>query len=262
MSDTQRTIDYGDRGTVIVTTDADALARLAAETLITTAAEAAAESRQALVALSGGSTPKRMGELLGSDAYAGRVNWNALQIFWGDERWVPISDDQSNAGEAIRTFLDDVPIPDENVHPWQTDSDVTPPVAAERYARLIREISGIEDGTPVFDLILLGMGDDGHTLSLFPGTAAIHETSALTIAHHVDKLDIDRMTFSPPLANAAKNVVFLVGGAGKADTLRQVLEGPRDVDTLPSQIIEPQNGNLLWLVDEAAAAQLEASLDE
>lgn len=259
MNDQQRTIDYAGRGTVIVVPDGGALARLAAETLITTASEAAAESRQALVALSGGSTPKKMGELLASAAYSSRVHWDAIQIFWGDERWVPLSDAQSNAGEVIRTFLDHVPIADENVHPWETGADLDPTVSADRYARVIREISGVEDGMPVFDLIFLGMGDDGHTLSLFPGTAAIHDTSSLTIEHRVEKLDAMRLTFSPALANAARKIVFLAGGAGKAETLHAVLDGKRQVDALPSQVIHPEHGSLVWVVDTAAASKLEGA---
>lgn len=257
MTDTQRTIDYGERGTVVVVTDADALARVAAETLVTTTAEAAAEQRQALIALSGGSTPKKMGSLLSTPDYARRVHWDALQVFWGDERWVPIADSESNAGEAIRGFLEQAPIPDENVHPWETEGTVSPAVAAERYGRLIREISGIEQGIPAFDLIFLGMGDDGHTLSLFPHTRAIRDTSSITIAHYVDTLDAERVTFGPALANAARKAVFLVGGAGKAEMLHRVLDGEENVDELPSQVIRPASGDLLWLVDEAAAAQLE-----
>ena len=257
MSAQQRTIDYAERGTVIVVPDADALARLAAETLITTASEAAAESRQALVALSGGSTPKKMGELLATDEFASRMHWDALQIFWGDERWVPVTDAQSNAGEAIRTFLEEVPIPDENVHPWETEGGADPHMSAERYARLIREISGTATGTPVFDLIFLGMGDDGHTLSLFPDTAAIRDTESLTIAHRVEKLDAMRVTFGPVLANASKKVVFLAGGAGKANMLHQVLDGEEQIDTLPSQVIRPIQGSLLWLIDADASTELE-----
>lgn len=257
MSQQQRTIDYAERGTVIVVPDADALARLAAETLITTASEAAAESRQALVALSGGSTPKKMGELLASEEYASRMHWDALQIFWGDERWVPLADTQSNAGDAIGAFLQKVPIPDENVHPWETEGGADPHVSAERYARLIHEISGTETGIPVFDLIFLGMGDDGHTLSLFPDTDAIRDTESLTIAHRVAKLDAMRVTFGPALANAAKKVVFLAGGAGKASMLHQVLDGDEQVDTLPSQVIRPAQGSLLWLIDADASTELE-----
>lgn len=259
MSGQGRTLDYGERGTVIVVPDADELARIAAETLITVAAEAAAESRQALVALSGGSTPKRMGELLATPEFGERVHWDALQVFWGDERWVPLADKESNAGEAIRGFLSDSPIPDENVHPWETESDVSPDVAAERYERLIREISGVDHGIPAFDLIFLGMGDDGHTLSLFPGTEAVLREGPLTLAHHVAKLDADRVTFTRTLANAAKKIVFLVGGAGKAETLHEVLDGVDNYVNLPSQVIQPTSGTLLWVVDEAAAAKLEGS---
>lgn len=259
MSDQQRRIDYGERGTVIVVSDGDELAHLAAETLATTAAEAVAEARQALVALSGGSTPRKMGELLASDEYVNRVHWNYLQIFWGDERWVPLEDAQSNAGEAMRTFLSQVPIPAENVHPWETDPELEPSLSAERYARMIREVSGIDEGIPVFDLIFLGMGDDGHTLSLFPGTDAIHDTQSLTLAHHVEKLDASRLTFGPALANAARKAVFLVGGSGKSETLHRVLDGEEQVDLLPSQVIHPDNRTLLWLVDAAAAGDLERS---
>ncbi len=233
MPDHGRTLDYGERGTVLVVPDGDALARVAAETLITLSAEASSEGRQAMVALSGGSTPKKMGELLASPEFGDRVHWNALQIFWGDERWVPLADTESNAGEAMRGFLQDAPIPDENVHPWETEGDVTPDVAAERYERLIREISGVEHGVPAFDLVFVGMGDDGHTLSLFPGTAAVNHERGLTLAHYVDKLSSDRVTFTRTLANAAKKVVFLVGGGGKADTLHAVLDGPSDVNNLP-----------------------------
>lgn len=250
-------IDYGDRGTVIVVPDADELARIAAETLITVSAEAAARKRQALVALSGGSTPKKMGELLSTPEFSQRIHWDALQVFWGDERWVPLDHPDSNAGEAIRGFLAAAPIPDENVHPWETGSDVEPAVAADRYERMIREISGVPDGMPVFDLIFLGMGDDGHTLSLFPGTDAVHDAESVTIAHHVPTLDADRVTFGRALANAARKVVFLVGGASKAETLHRVLDGEIDEATLPSQVIRPAGGELLWLVDAAAASQLE-----
>jgi 6-phosphogluconolactonase len=259
MSDRGRPVDYGDRGTVIIVEDANELARIAAETFITVSTEAAAESRQALVALSGGSTPKKMGELLATPEFANRVRWDALQIFWGDERWVPLANSESNAGEAMRGFLSDAPIPDENVHPWETEGDVSPSVAAERYERLIREISGVENGVPVFDLIFLGMGDDGHTLSLFPGTEAVSDATSLTIAHRVEKLDADRVTFGRALANAARKIVFLVGGASKAETLHRVLDGQEDVVTLPSQVIRADNGSLLWLVDEAAAASLEGT---
>jgi len=252
----ERTVDYGERGQVIVVPDGDALAGLAAETLTSVIAGARAQGRTAAIALSGGSTPKKMGELLASSPYAQRVHWDAVEIFWGDERLVPLSDPESNAGEALRTFLQQVPIPDERVHPFETELD-DPDVAAERYERDLRAVLPLRGGILTFDLILLGMGDDGHTASLFPGTAAIHEDQRLVVAHRVDKLDAIRLTLTPPVINAAEQVVFLVGGGGKANTLHAVLDGDVDVDMLPSQGVRPVRGSLLWVIDEAAAARLD-----
>lgn len=251
-----RTIDYGERGQVIVVPDSDALARLAAETVTSVIAEARAQARNAAIALSGGSTPKKMGELLARPPYTERVHWDSVDIFWGDERWVPLADPESNAGEAIRGFLNHVPIPDERVHPFETDLD-DPNVAAERYERDIQQTVPITGGIPTFDLILLGMGDDGHTASLFPGTAAIHEERRLVVAHRVDKLDATRLTLTPRVINAAEQVVFLIGGAGKAGMLHAVLDGDVDVDTFPSQVVRPASGTLIWLVDDAAASGLD-----
>lgn len=252
----QRTIDYGERGQVIVVPDGDALARLAAETVTSVIAEARAQGRSAAIALSGGSTPKKMGDLLAGAPYTERVHWDSVDIFWGDERWVPLADTESNAGEAMRGFLDHVPIPDERVHLFETELD-DPTVAAERYERDIRAILPITGGIPTFDLILLGMGDDGHTASLFPATAAIHEDQRLVVAHRIDKLAATRLTLTPPVINAAEQVVFLIGGAGKAETLHAVLDGEVDVDTYPSQSVRPATGTLVWLVDEAAASRLD-----
>lgn len=248
-------IDYKERGVVNVVADGDALARHAAEEIVTVSNAAKANSRAALVALSGGSTPKKMGELLATPEYSDRVAWDHLQLFWGDERFVPLASEDSNAGEALRAFIDEAPIHPDDVHTWDTNDGITPEDSARKYEADIREVSGIETGVPVFDLILLGMGDDGHTLSLFPGTAAIHNNDDIVLAHHVDKLNADRVTFTPLLANAASKVMFLVGGAGKAEMLQRVLEGEIDVDTLPSQVIRPA-GELVWLVDEAAASKL------
>lgn len=256
MTDGIKTIDLNERGLVTIVADGNTLAQAAAEEIIKASNTAKAESRPALVALSGGSTPKKMGALLATPAYSERVAWDHLQLFWGDERFVPLASEESNAGEALRAFIDDAPIHPDDVHTWDTNDGISPAESAAKYEADIRDVSGVETGVPVFDLILLGMGDDGHTLSLFPSTAAIHNNEDIVIAHHVDKLDADRVTFGPILANAAHKVVFLVGGAGKADVLQQVLKGEIDVDTLPSQVIRPA-GELVWLVDEAAASKLE-----
>jgi len=250
-----RTLDYGERGSVIVVSDADALASTAANLLVTTVDEAAALGRRALVALSGGSTPKRMGQLFAIEPLAGRMNWAELEVFWGDERWVPLADPESNAGEALRGFLDAAPIPAGQVHPFATEG-ISPEESAATMERIIRDLQP-QASTPQFDLILLGMGDDGHTASLFPGTAPIHESGNLVVSHYVDKLETTRLTFTPPLISAAAKVAFLVGGAGKAEMLARVLDGPVDVDATPSQVVRPIDGQLTWIVDEAAAARLE-----
>jgi 6-phosphogluconolactonase len=197
-----------------------------------------------------------MGQILATPEYSDRVAWDHLKLFWGDERFVPLADEESNAGEALRAFIEAAPIHPDDVYTWET-SNITPEDSAREYEADIRAASETETGVPVFDLIQLGMGDDGHTLSLFPGTAAIHNTTDIVLAHHVDKLNADRVTFTPLLANAARKVAFLVGGASKADMLHNVLQGEIDVDTWPSQVIRPTNGELLWIVDKAAAANLE-----
>ncbi len=249
------TISAGERGEVSVFADSEALARAAAAAFAEIVSQAVDARGLALVALSGGTTPRRMGELLAAEPYRSKVPWASIEFFWGDERWVPLESDESNAGVAMRTFLDEVPVEPSRINPFPVElSDAA--LAADVYATRLRTVTGETDTVPVFDLVLLGMGDDGHTASLFPGTKAVHETEALVVAHHVAKLDATRLTFSPPLLNAGREIVFLVGGAAKAGVLRDVLFGPDRVDDLPSQLIRPTGGRLRWLVDAAAAAQL------
>ena len=247
-----RTIDYGARGTVRVYADGEALAQAAAALLADTVASA---TGHAYIALSGGSTPKRMGQLLAEPPYRETIAWRNIEFFWGDERFVPEDSPESNSGEARRTFLEKVDIEPSRINPFPTtvrDADL----AAEMYATILKTVFNETDVAPRFDLVFLGMGDDGHTLSLFPGTAAIHETQRFVVANYVPKLETTRLTLTAPVVNAARRVAFLVGGSGKAETLAKVLDGPVDVETLPSQIIRPTDGELLWLVDEAAAADL------
>lgn len=250
----ERTIDYGKRGHVLVVADGNALARKAAETLASAIDGVAGQGREALVALSGGSTPKQMGSLLREAPFAGAVPWDRVHMFWGDERAVPLEDPESNAGEALRRFIDAVGVPSSHVHTWDSEADDLE-AAAEAYAATIREVGGVD--LPIFDLVFLGMGDDGHTLSLFPHTSAIRQAATLTATNRVDKLDTTRLTMTAPLVNNAAVIVFLVGGSGKAETLHAVLDGDTDVDTYPSQIIRPTHGRLVWVIDEAAAAHLQ-----
>lgn len=255
MSAQPATIFIPGRGELRLVADAEALAQAAAALFVQLTTEAAIARGRAFVALSGGSTPKRMGELLASDPYRERVPWEKLEIFWGDERWVPEASPESNAGVAKRTFLDQVPVPPAQVHPFPTTA-ADPAAAAAAYEQTLRDVLAQPTGVPVFDLILLGMGDDGHTASLFPGTGALGETEALAVANPVPKLDTVRLTLTYPVLNAGRDVLFLIGGAGKAETLAAVLEGPKRPDELPSQGIKPTDGRLIWLVDAAAAAKL------
>lgn len=252
-----RRLDLGARGEAWVLPDAEALAREAAALVINTLHVAVTSRGFASVALSGGSTPKRMGELFADEPYRSQMPWPSIEFFWGDERTVPLDSPESNAGVAKHIFLDEVPDNPDRVHPWQTDLD--PEVAAANYEALLGERLPIENGFPRFDLVLLGMGDDGHTASLFPFTSAGRETERWAVANPVPQLDTIRLTLTAPVINNAGLVLFLIAGAGKAARLAEVIDGPPDPDRLPSQLIRPHNGRLIWLVDDAAAAQLAAN---
>lgn len=244
-----------ERGDVWVYAQAEALAQAAAALFHEVTTTAAKTRNLAYLALSGGSTPVRMGEILVAPPYRETVPWSAIEFFWGDERWVPASDAASNYGTAKQTLLDHVAVDLSRVNPAPVDA-ADPQIAAQMYSAQLKTVFGTVADIPRFDLVLLGMGDDGHTASLFPGTPAIHETEALVVANYVPKLETYRITMTPPLLNAAREVVFLVSGAGKAEMLASVLTGPKRVDELPSQIIAPEHGRLRWFVDEAAAANL------
>jgi 6-phosphogluconolactonase len=252
-----RRLDLGARGEAWVVADAETLAREAAALVINTLHVAVTTRGVASVALSGGSTPKRMGELFVDEPYVSQMPWPSIEFFWGDERTVPLSSEESNAGVALRTFFNQVPDNPARVHPWQTD--INPDTAAANYQALLGELLPVEDGYPRFDLVLLGMGDDGHTASLFPHTTALSETERWTAANPVEKLNTVRLTLTAPVINNARMVVFLIAGANKAERLAEVLDGPAEPDRLPSQMIRPHNGRLIWLLDEAAATGITAT---
>jgi 6-phosphogluconolactonase len=253
-------LDFGARGTVTVVADGSALARAAAERVARAIDAAVAARGRAFVALSGGSTPKQMGSILSRDPYRSGIPWEKVDIFWGDERWVPLASPESNAGEAKRGFLDLVAIPSANVHPWNTSARSAEEAAAA-YEAEIREVLGAPMGMPQFDLILLGMGEDGHTASLFPNTTALAIKERVAVANFVPKLDAERLTLTEPAINAAREILFLAGGPGKAATLEKVLEGPQEPAELPAQAIHatPGETTVAWLVDEDAAAQLDGA---
>jgi 6-phosphogluconolactonase len=233
----------------------------AAERFVGAAAQAVRETGRFAVALAGGSTPKRLYELLATPQYAGRVDWTRTQVFFGDERCVPPDDAASNYRMARLALLDRVPLPATNVHRMRGEDE--PARAADAYERELRTTFSTPDGPPSaradrrFHLVLLGMGDNGHTASLFPGLTAVRERERWVMAEHVAEVGAWRITLTPPVLNAAGQVLFLVLGAEKAAMLKRVVQGPAQPDELPAQAIAPQDGALTWLVDAAAARDLE-----
>jgi 6-phosphogluconolactonase len=246
---------------VRVLPDGPAVQRAAAAEVAARLEAAVAERGTAFVALSGGSTPRALYALLADPRgpYRARVPWEALQVFWGDERHVPPDHPESNYAMAHRALLAHVPVPPAQVHRIPAEDPDAGRVAV-RYAATLHEVFGtrarLEGGWPRFDLVLLGMGADGHTASLFPGTEAVRETARPVAAPWVPKLGTHRITLTPPVLNRAAAVVFVVTGGDKAEALAAVLEGPPEPDVYPSQVVRPDHGALTWLVDRAAAARL------
>jgi 6-phosphogluconolactonase len=251
-------IQLNDEGTyhLNVQPDAASLTRLAANAFVFFARKAIERRSRFHVALSGGSTPRALFELLSAAEFARQVLWERVHVWWSDERDVPPDHADSNFRMADDALLQRVPIPAENVHRVRTELGAAE--AALAYERELRDAFEMPDdavGWPVFDLILLGMGDDGHTASLFPGTAALEPGDRLVMENHVAKLGAVRITFTAPLINAADTVIFLVAGAAKAPMLRRVLLGDYEPTALPAQGIMPA-GKLFWMTDAAAASQV------
>jgi 6-phosphogluconolactonase len=228
------------------------LSKAAAELFVQTAQEAVQENGRFTVALTGGSSPEQLYKLLAHSPYRELVPWEQTFVFWGDERWVPLTDDRSNAKMTFETLLHHVPISKSHIFPMY-DGQTPEAFALDFEKRLLNHFG---NSTPQFDLILLGMGDDGHTASLFPGTAVLHETERWVQAYYLEPQSMYRVTFTAPLLNQAKKIVFMTFGEKKAHALHQVLEGARNPETYPSQLILPVHGETVWLVDEAAASLL------
>ncbi len=230
--------------------DYDALSRAAASLFAERAAAAVAAHGRFSVALSGGRAPQRAYELLAGPPWRDRVPWAAVHVFWGDERCVPADDPRSNAGAARRALLDRVPAPKHQIHAIDCAGD--PAAGAVQYETLLRDF--FAGGPPRFDLVLLGLGEDGHTASLFPGAAALREQAHWTAAVAAPTPGPDRVTLTAPALNEAAAIVFLVSGEAKAEVLRRVLADGDDVAQAPALLIRPRNGELRWLVDRAAAS--------
>jgi 6-phosphogluconolactonase len=231
------------------------LFQAAAEEVLRAAAEAIARRGRFTIALSGGSTPRNLYTLIAANASAS-LPWDQMFFFWGDERHVPLNDPDSNYRMAKETLLSKVPIPPANIFPVPADNPDAA-AAAQAYEDTLRKFFALAAGEfPRFDLILLGMGPDGHTASLFPETAALQEKSRLVVANWVEKLSNSRITFTLPVLNAARCVAFLVSGADKAAVLHEVLEGKAPGEKYPSKLVRPIEGKLIWFVDRAAASDL------
>lgn len=241
---------------------AQTMALASAHLFAKVATEAAARRGVARIAISGGSTPKAMFQMLADPAgpFAATVPWTKLQLYWVDERCVAPTDPESNYGVCHDLLLAKVAIPAENV--FRMEGEIDPEEAASRYEAAIRNSMKLEGAeSPAFDLVMLGMGPDGHTASLFPHTEALDAIGRIVVANHVPQKDTWRITLTWPVINQASQVVFGLDGAGKADVLAAVLTGPRQIEELPSQLIRPSTGKLLFLLDEGAATKLPATTE-
>jgi 6-phosphogluconolactonase len=236
--------------------DSAAVAARGAALFASCAARAIEERGQFVVALSGGSTPRALHACLTSDEWRLRVDWPYVEFCWGDERPVPPSHPQSNFGMARETLLAPLGIAGERVHRMQGEASDLARAAADYAAALTRLTGASPRSAPVLDLVLLGMGPDGHTASLFPATAALHVSDRWVAANHVPQLATTRLTVTFPVIHAARTVIVLVTGSEKGTALRAVLTGPPDPDRFPAQRLAQSTGSVTWLVDEAAHAGL------
>jgi 6-phosphogluconolactonase len=234
------------------------LFQAAAEEVIRSATDAVAQRGRFTIALSGGSTPRNLYTLIAANASA-TLPWSQMFFFWGDERHVPPDSPDSNYRMAQEALLSKVPVPPANIFPVPAENPDAAQ-AAEIYEQTLRKFFAVAPGEfPRFDLILLGMGPDGHTASLFPETPALQEKSRLVVANWVEKLGSSRITFTLPLLNAARRVAFLVSGTDKAAALHEVLEGKAPAEKYPSRLVQPSEGKVIWFVDRAAASELSAA---
>ena len=239
---------------IAVYPDTDILSCEAAQYIIRIAQESISTHGNFMIALSGGSTPKKLYSLLGDEPYRSQMNWSLVDIFWSDERSVPADNEESNYHMAQQVLLSKIPVTAEQIHRMpadQADGD-----AASLVYTLDMQRAFATDGIPNFDLIQLGMGPEGHTASLFPHQSALHEQQRLVMPVTVPKPPPARLTFTPRILNAARHVLFLVTGTEKAEALQAVLEGSYQPDEYPAQLLQSARGEVTWMLDEAAASKL------
>jgi 6-phosphogluconolactonase len=235
--------------------DADSVASDVARRFIDIASASVNRHGRFIVALAGGSTPKHLYQLLATDELRNQVDWNSVHAFLGDERYVPLDHDDSNFRMAQESLARSVPIPEQQVYPVQTDRE--PADAACAYEEKVREVFDAPAGEiPAFDLILLGIGGDGHTASLFPNTDALSVTDRLVVENLVPQQDAMRITFTAPLLQAARETIVMATGQDKADAVARAVQGDPDLSTTPSQLLRESHGSVMFALDRAAASAL------
>jgi 6-phosphogluconolactonase len=236
-----------------VLSDLEALSHCAASIFVGGSRNSIKTKKRFAVAISGGSTPIRLYALLASDPYRDKVEWRHIHFFWADERCVPKEDDESNFKLAYEAFLSKIPVPISNIHRVKGEKD--PEQGAEEYEDDLRKFFGMSE-IPVFDLIILGIGEDGHTASLFPDSKSLEETIRLTVPVYMKRPKRDRVTLTLPVLNNAVQILFLVSGRSKAKIIHKILGKKGKKERYPAGLITPSHGNIIWLIDQEAAANL------
>lgn len=237
----------------------EALTKATAQLIVTESNKCIKENGSFTWALSGGSTPMELYKLLATEAYQKKIDWKNIYIFWSDERYVPFQSEENNSHQAMKALLDHIPIPQENIFTVPVNLPVKK--AAKHYEQSLKQFFKSEK--PSFDLILLGMGSDGHTASLFPNTEILKEKDAMVKSCFIEQVNMERITFTVPLINNGKIILFLISGAEKADTLNKVINGKKQPQLYPAQLIKASKKNkLLWFVDAKAAKSLPSGFAE
>jgi 6-phosphogluconolactonase len=229
----------------------DELSKTVADWMVNYIQQTLKQQDRFTIALSGGNTPKKLHLLLASEVYKNKIDWSRMHIFWGDERYVPYDDDRNNAKMAFDTLLNKIPVPVSQIHRIQTD--ISPAESATAYEKILHQYFTKDKS---FDLVLLGIGDNSHTLSLFPGYEIIHENEKWVAPVFLKELDMDRITLTAPVVNNAATIIFLVSGADKAEAIHHITGKEYNPDLYPAQVINPVDGTLYLFIDEDAAKGL------
>ena len=236
-----------------VSPDTEEMSKRVAEWIITCIGETLKKQDRFTLVLSGGSTPKKLYQLLSSPDYIDRIDWKKIHFFWGDERYVPFTDERNNAKMCFENLLNKVPVVKEQIHVMRTD--ISPEASAEAYGKILHEYFHHKKYS--FDLVLLGMGDNAHTLSLFPGYDIVQEKEKWVKAFYLDEQKMYRISLTSPIVNKSAKIAFLISGGDKAASLYNVLYGEHEPDLYPAQLIQPFSDELYWFTDKAAAADIE-----